>query len=371
MDSQSRIKFAISHKEPDRVPLDLGGIVSGITQGAYRRLSAYLGLSLPETLIDRSQRLVKPNPEILSRFGIDTRYAYLEIPPQLWTDDKKGSIWEDEWGVKRRFTGLYYDMIEHPLANLETVEDLKKVKIPPPPDDEQCLKLKEEVNSIRSQGKAAIINIIGSCFEFAWYLRGLENFLTDLVLHPSLACGIMDLMLEYQFAQFDQLLNHMGSLVDIVLCGDDLATQKGPLISPNLYQRYVKPRQKKLYDFIKKRTKAKIFYHSCGAITPFLPDLIEIGVDIINPIQVSAEGMDPTRLKRDWGKDLTFWGGIDTQRVLPQGTPTEVREEVRKRIDQLAQDGGYILCAVHNLQADVPPQNIVAMYEEALTYGNY
>lgn len=371
MDSQSRFKLAVSHQEPDRIPLDLGGMVSGITQLAHRQLSSYLGVSSPEVLIDRSQRLVKPSPEILTQFGIDTRYACLEIPYQVWASDEKGSIWKDEWGVKRKFTGLYYDMIEHPLANLETMEDLKRVKIPPPPSDEQCLKLKKELNSIRSQGKVAIINVIGSCFEFAWYLRGLEKFLMDLMLYPSLACGIMDLMLEYQFAQFDRLLSYMGTLIDIVLCGDDLATQKAPLLSPDLYRRYVKPRQKKLYDFIKKRTKAKIFYHSCGAITPFLPDLIEIGVDIINPIQVSAEGMDLYQLKRNWGKYLTFWGGIDTQRVLPKGTTVEVREEVRKRIDQLAQDGGYVLCAVHNLQADVPPQNIVAMYEEALTYGNY
>ncbi len=272
-------------------------------------------------------------------------------------------------GVERQFTGLYSDMVRHPLASVETREDLRRFSPPPLPPQEYYQGVRRELQDIRRRGHAAIVNLIASCFEFAWYLRGFARFMEDLVLNPPLACGIMDMFLEFQIAQFDALLSRVGEWVDVVLCGDDLATQRGPILSLELYRKYVKPRQKKLYEAIKKKTRAFLFYHSCGAITPFLSDLVDIGVEIINPVQVSAEGMDTRRLKKEFGAVLSFWGGIDTQRVLPFGSEKEVREEVRRRIDDLAPGGGYVLCAVHNLQADVPAENIVAMYEEALSYG--
>jgi len=162
----------------------------------------------------------------------------------------------------------------------------------------------------------------------------------------------------------------VGDLVDVVLVGDDLATQRGPLLSLEMYRKYVKPRQKRLYEAIKKHTRAFLFYHSCGAVTPFLEDLVEIGVDILNPVQVNASGMDPGWLKKHFGDVLSFWGGIDTQQILPYGTPDAVREEVRRRVDELAPGGGYVLCTVHHIQSDVPAENIVAMYEEAIRYGS-
>jgi len=192
-----------------------------------------------------------------------------------------------------------------------------------------------------------------------------------LVLNPDLACGILDIMLEFQIGQFDELLSRMGNLVDVILCGDDLATQNHPFVSLDLYRRYIKPRQKRLYEFIKTKTNAPIFYHSCGAMSSFIPELIEIGVNIINPVQVRAGGMDLPKLKKEFGKQIVFWGGIDTQQILPFGKPAEVRDEVRRRIDELAPGGGYILAAVHNIQADVPPQNIITMFEEALHHGKY
>lgn len=368
MTSTERLREALHHREPDRVPLDLGGIVSGISLFAHRALCKYLGFQAEEALIDRTQYLVRPAPEILEFFDIDTRYAYEEIPKEVWQKDKEGSLWTDAWGVVRRFTGLYYDMVSHPLATAATYEDLRLYTIPDPPR-EFFKQLRPELEAHKQKGKAAMVNCIGSVFEFAWYLRGFPQFMFDLATQPSMACAIMDVLLEFQMRQFDELLKRVGDLVDVVLVGDDLATQKGPLISPEVYRKYIKPRQKTLYTFVKERTKAPLFYHSCGAVEPFLPDLVEIGVDIINPVQVSASGMDTKRLKKLYGSELTFWGGIDTQRVLPFGTPEEVREEVQRRIDDLAPGGGYVLCAVHNIQADVPPENIVALYEEALRYG--
>lgn len=370
MTSSERLQTALAHKEPDRVPLDLGGIVSGITLYAHRNLCKFLGIQEEETLVDRVQYLAKPASTILEQFDIDTRYVYDVIPYQVWSHDTEGTTWKDSWGVERRFTGLYYDMTSHPLAKVSSLEELKKY-VPPEPSIDFFKKARSEAEVLKSSGKAVIINCIGSCFEFAWYLRGFAQFMMDLVFQPGLACSIMDIMLDFQLQQFNLLLQEAGTLIDLVLVGDDLATQNSPLISIEMYRKYVKPRQKKLYEFIKTKTSAPLLYHSCGAIADFLEDLVEIGIEVINPVQVSARSMDPKWLKKNFGEALSFWGGIDTQRVLPFGTPEEVREEVRRRIDELAPGGGYVLCAVHNIQADVPPQNIVAMYEEALSYGTY
>jgi len=374
VNSRDRLKKALSHQEPDRVPLDLGGIVSGITRLAHRHLMEELTFdsSTDEILIDRSQQLVKPDQRILDVFQIDTRYAYLEIPPEIWQKDTPGSLWTDDWGIVRRFTGLYFDMIDHPLGSIESMADLKKFSWPDPRQDKQSYEyLQSQVKALHKSGKAVIVNLIGSCFEFGWYLRGFEKFMMDLVLDPELACSILDIMLEYQIGQFDELLNRTGDMIDVVLCGDDLATQNSPFVSLDLYRRFIKPRQKRLYDFIKTKTNAPIFYHSCGAVASYIHELIDIGVSILNPVQVKAQGMGLPKLKKEFGKNIVFWGGVDTQQALPFGKPAEVRDEVRRCIDELAPGGGYILAAVHNLQADVPPQNIITMFEEALRYGVY
>lgn len=367
MTSAERLSAALHHEEPDRVPLDLGGVVTGITLKAHRALSSFLGIPQEDVLIDRIQYLVRPSEKILEYFAIDTRYAYDVVPQEVWSYDQEGCLFRDSWGVERRFTGYYFDMVAHPLAHITSAEELKTY-CPPSPSLPGNLRLQAE--SLKKRGKAVIVNCIGSIFELAWYLRGFAQFMTDLALQPSLACAIMDIVLEFQLKQFELLLKEVGDLVDVVLVGDDLATQRGPLISLDMYRKYVKPRQKRLYEAIKKQTKAFLFYHSCGAVSPFLEDLVEIGVDILNPVQVSASGMDSKWLKKNFGDVLSFWGGIDTQWILPHGTLEEVREEVRRRIDDLAPQGGYVLCAVHNLQPDVPPRNIVAMYEEALRYGS-
>ncbi|HSV32477.1 MAG TPA: uroporphyrinogen decarboxylase family protein [Atribacteraceae bacterium] len=370
--SRERLHQSLNHREPDRIPLDLGGIVSGITRLSHRSLLKYLGFQEEdEILVDRVQQLVKPDSRILEVLGIDTRYAYLPIPASVWKADREGGLWVDAWGVQRRFTGLYFDMLGHPLEHVVETSDLPGLTWPDARKPEHYEELAAQVEALQESGYGIIVNLIGSCFEFAWYLRGFEKFLSDLVLNPGLACSILDIMLDFQTAQFAELLNRVGDQIDVVLVGDDLATQNGPFISPDIYRRLIKPRQKKLFDTIRGKTRAKLFYHSCGAVSPFIPDLIDIGVDILNPVQVAARGMDAAYLKREFGSYLCFWGGIDTQSVLPFGTPDDVRDEVRRRIDQLAPGGGYVLGAVHNIQADVPPENVVAMFEEALRYGGY
>jgi uroporphyrinogen decarboxylase len=203
-------------------------------------------------------------------------------------------------------------------------------------------------------------------------LCGFEDWLVDLIAHPGFAGALLDRVVEIQAQMIQHILQAVGANVDVVLCPDDLGMQNAPLISPKLYRQMIKPRQKTLFAVIKRYTDAKLLLHSDGAIAPLIGDFIDIGVDVLNPIQVSAAGMGDTRwLKRTFGKDLSFWGAIDTQHILPFGTPQAVKEEVEKRIQDLAPGGGYVLASVHNIQSEVPPENICAMFEAGLRYGSY
>jgi uroporphyrinogen decarboxylase len=211
----------------------------------------------------------------------------------------------------------------------------------------------------------------GSLFEQAWYLRGYPELLMDFLLNKDFAHALFRRILEVRKQNAEIYLREVGDYLDVIQLGDDLATQNGPAMSPALYREMVKPYQAELFRFVKERTPAKLYYHSCGAVTSIVEDLIEIGVDVLNPVQASAQGMDTAELKARFGARIAFWGAIDTQRVLPFGTTEQVMAEVQQRISDLAPGGGYVLAGVHNLQPDIPPENIVAMYEEGARYGRY
>ena len=202
-------------------------------------------------------------------------------------------------------------------------------------------------------------------------MRGYEDWYADVALNADLVGALMDAVLEFDLAVMEQALDLVGEDIDVILFGDDVTTQSGPMISPKSYRKLIRPRHERLFDFIHDRTDAKIMYHSCGSAYCFMEDFIDIGVDIINPVQVSAADMDTARLKAEFGDRISFWGGIDTQSVLPHGTEEEVRAEVEKRIADLAPGGGYVLAPVHNIQPDVPPENIVAMCDHAKVVGTY
>jgi uroporphyrinogen decarboxylase len=194
----------------------------------------------------------------------------------------------------------------------------------------------------------------------------------DLVAEPEFAEAFLDRLCESICTAQKLFLTEVGDLIDVHFAADDLAGQSGPLVSPELWRRLIKPRQARILATIKAHTQAKIFYHSCGAVDAFIPDLIEIGVDILNPVQVSAAGMDTATLKKKYGRNLSFWGGgCDTQKVLPYGTPADVRAEVRHRIRDLAPGGGFVFNPVHNIQPLVPPENVVALFQAARDYGRY
>jgi len=381
MTSRERVLKALNHEEPDRVPVDLGGSLTNasIAKKAYSELRKYLGLKGDKAeVVDVMQQLVRPDEQILKRFGIDV-YGIGAKPPKGWKlaieEDKDNYYYTDEWSIRYRMPkghGYYFDIVESPLANLD-MDSLKDYQWPDPHDSGRREGLEEEVRDLyKNTDYALFLNAPTSgIFEKSSALRGFENFYMDLVVNPKFAEIILDKMLEFYLDYWEEILPLVGRYVQIIKMGDDLGGQDGPLINPELYRRMIKPRHKEIFSFIKKRTDAKLYLHSCGAIYEFIPDIIECGVDILNPIQVSAKGMDTKRLKQEFGDKLSFWGGIDTQRVLTFGTPEDVEEEVKRRIVDLAPGGGYILSSVHNIQPNVPPENIVAMFEAARKYGEY
>lgn len=383
MDPRTRLETALSHQEPDRVPIDLGSIVTSITTGANDALKQHLGIVSDDPVVDRIQQLALPGPQLLERLHVDTRYIYLSASRD-WRDiELPGNSYQDEFGVRRTAafhagTGrlLYYDFARekaHPLAKAETVADIAAFKWPDPHDPARYAGLEEKARRLYETTDYAIIaNAIGSIFEFSWYLRGYMRFFEDLLLNPQLIEALLDAMLEFQSAMFGEILARIGPYVSVVMTGSDLGTQAAPAMSERVYRQIVWPRYAKFWQSIRAKTNAKIFYHSCGSVEPMIKHLIEGGVDILHPVQPMARGMgDRKRLKQAYGDRITFWGGFDQQHVLPFGTPEQVREEAKRLLDEFMPGGGYVFCSGHNIQTGVPPENIVALFDTVYEHGRY
>jgi uroporphyrinogen decarboxylase len=377
------VEAALDHREPDRVPYDLGGtILTGINRHTYHRLRAYLGLpEVPLQIEDLCQQLGLVHEDIKARlkvdvWGINPGRSPGAPPPR---EEDGYSKFLDEWGIEWWMPlegGFYYDMRRHPLAQVETIESLKKVKFPDPLLPARYEGMAARADELMNRRQVAYVlgrNAPG-IWEVALWLRGFENFFCDMAQNAAFAEALMDIICEIKMKYWQKALQTVGPDVMMVSEADDLASQNALLCSPAMYRKFIKPRHTRLFSFIKKQAQVpvKIFYHSCGAVAPLIPDLIESGVDILNPVQVSAVGMDTRELKKRFGRELTFYGGgVDTQDVLPHGTPAQVREEVRRRIDDLAPGGGFIFNTVHNIQGDVPPENIMAMWETLQEFGAY
>ena len=237
----------------------------------------------------------------------------------------------------------------------------------------ECVAIRDQALELRNQTPYAISTGIGGVvYEICWYMRGLEQWFIDMIENPAFCEALLDQTLKFWLDYFTVFLAEIGDIIDVVMIGDDLGGQAGPLFSPHFYRRIVKPRQKKLVAHIKSLTSAKIWYHTCGSVASLIPDLLDNGIDILNPLQISADNMDPQQLKKKFGDNLTFWGGaIDTQHVLPTASPKQVREHVRKNIEILKPNGGYVFNNVHNIQLGVPPENIVALFDAAYEHGFY
>ncbi|MHC4645689.1 MAG: uroporphyrinogen decarboxylase family protein [Planctomycetota bacterium] len=382
MNSRERVMCTLNHKEPDQVPLDIGGtIVTSITSKAYMNLREYLGMPKEKLKIfDHVQRLPHIDAELIKRLGIDVRSVqagYVASDDLKYLDD--GDYWAfyDQWGSKMRMPkvgGHYFDWVEFPINDI-SMDELKDYKWPKPDTDESYLKLRDTAKYLYENTDYALAGTAvfgGGIFEQPSRMMGMENFLMSLAADENFADTVMSRILDIYIECCNRYLDLLGEYLQVFVYWNDIAGQRGPLISPDTYRRLIKPKDKKLFDAVKKKTDAKIFYHLCGACSQVIPDLIEIGVDILNPVQVAAKDMDTSRLKKDFGKDITFWGGgVDTQRVLPYGTPQQVRDEVKRRIDDLAPGGGFVFATVHNIQNDVPPENIMAAVETLHEHGLY
>ncbi|MEA1950207.1 MAG: uroporphyrinogen decarboxylase family protein [Planctomycetota bacterium] len=382
MTSRERVLAAIEHRIPDRVPIDLGGNQTGIHKFAYKALLEHLGIEDQTTIMDAVQQLAEPCEAVLERFRVDTRYIAAKAPDNFQGDillnNREGRLWHDlrdEFGVVWSMPDdqpYYMDISHHPLAEA-TIADVADYAFPRGADPSRFAGLRERAQMLRDETPYAVVSrIAGVVYEYCWYMRGLERWFMDMLTEPEFCEALLDQMLKFWMDWFRVFLDEVGDLVDVIMIGDDLAGQHGPLFRPEFYRTIVKPRQKQLVQYIRSRTEAKIWYHTCGSCITYIPDLMDNGVDILNPVQVSAKDMDPTALKADFGERLVFWGGaIDSQHVLPSASPETVRKHVRGNLEALKPQGGYVFNNVHNIQAGVPPENIVALYDAAYEYGFY
>jgi len=377
MTSRERVLRALEHKEPDRVPIDFGSLHTSCHRNAYRSLINYLGWQWKEPKIfDMFQYIVVPDEKLRERFGADVRGSFPDLPDN-WTlrIDPEENSYVDEWGIKYRMPpgGLYYDIVRSPLEKA-SLEEIKKYKFPDPYNPGRVKNLKERYKELYQNTDYALIIYCptGGIFEHSYFLRGIEKLYEEMASNLEVIDCLAAKVAEWQIEFWDNVLSAIGEYVQIVQVGDDLGHQGGLLFSPEIYRKYYKPREKMIISSIRRKTRAKVYFHSCGAIYELIPDLVEIGIDILNPVQISAKGMDSKKLKNEFGEDITFWGGgCDPQKILPYGSPKEVKEEVKRRIDDFAPGEGFVFTSVHNIQVKIAPQNILTMFETALEYGRY
>lgn len=381
--SIDRVITSLKHKEPDRIPFDLGTTAgTGIHVKLYKSLLKHLGRNSNRSIeiLDKVEKLAIIDDEISDILGIDTVGIFPDFPLTELKDreDKKYYYYRDRWNILFKIPkvgGNYLDIYQFPLSNINTIEDLKSYKWPSPYYSFE--KIEKKINRwSKNQNRKALVYVNMECgiFEFGLRLRGFENFLMDIYSNSKYACYLMDRILDLKMKSWEKTIERFGQDITVVFEGDDLGSQDRSFLSIDIYRKHIKPRHKKLFDFIRKisRDDSYILFHSCGSVYDFIPDFIDIGIDILNPVQVSAAGMCTKKLKKEFGKDITFWGGgIDTQYTLPRGSVKDVREEVKKRIEDLAPGGGFIFAPVHNVQPDVPIENLIAMLETLKKYGVY
>ena len=381
MNSRDRTWKALSHQEPDRVPFDLGGTgLSTIHVTAYQNLRRYLNVPQTEARVGFvAEQLVLVDEDVAGRLQTDIRPVLPGLSSAFeytFRDEGAYEAYTDEWGIgwrKPQDGGFYYDMYYHPLANADSLDELKAYPFPDSLDNQRFATLRSQAQVAVSKGKA--VALAGPCAGIAEvysWLRGYEQYYIDLAINKSNVAYMLDRLVDFKCAFWERALQEVGDLVDVVIEADDLAGQRSLLMSPDTYRSLIKPRHRRLFSFIKEQAPAKLFFHSCGAVRPLIPDFIDAGIDILNPVQVSAAGMDLHELKQEFGRDLVFWGGgVDTQGVLGRGTAEEVKQDVRRNVEALAPGGGFVFAAVHDIQADVPPENIMAMWEAWKAYGGY
>jgi len=369
LSSRERLAAALAHREGDRVPFDLGATkMTGVCIGGYRRLLPRMGweaLDPEPRLLDRIQQLADVPEAVLVQAGVDARGVF---PRGAAVDERPGEdAFYDEWRIGWRRPdrdGLYYDVDRSPLPDEPDEGTLAAYVAPRGDEPWRFERMADRFAELEARGAGIVLNgFTSGAMEMVTRLRGYQDAMMDLVLEPDRVGYLLDLLVEAKMRYWTEALRVAGGRVQVAVEVDDLGTQQGLLFSRERYRAVLFPRHRRLFEHIHRTAPGiKVFLHSCGSVREVLPDLIEAGVDILNPVQTSAAGMEPVRLKREFGRDLVFWGGgVDTQRILPFGTPEEVRDDVKRRIEILAPGGGFVFASIHNVQSDVPAANLASL----------
>ena len=378
---RQRVLTALSHEEPDRVPIVIGtSNTTTLKILPYRRLKALLGIQAPDNYIYDWPELgsAAPDETMLERLHGDARGVLDRLPSQIYARNNNRpphAPFIDDWGSGQveMEPGLWFPGV-HPMSEATTLEEIERYPWPDMDDPSRVAHVREQARRLAEEGRYAIIGTPWLLFplERACAMQGMDHFMLNLGLHPEFAQALLHKIAEMCKRLMGHFLHELGENVDIIKIGDDLGSQEGLLISPRMYRQVLKPIHADYISFIKERTHAKVFFHTDGDVFDLLDDFVEIGVDILNPIQTSAGRMaNLAELKRRYGRNLVFCGAVDTQHILPHGTPEEVRQEVRRVIELLGPGGGYLLASVHTVMDEVPPENILAMVDAAVEYGRY
>jgi uroporphyrinogen decarboxylase len=397
MNSRERILSAINHIQPEKVPIDLGSsTVTGISAIAYNNLKRYLKIESKTRVFDVVQQLANVDMEVIDLLGVDAldinrvstegndwydvelsdgskaQYPSWFRPVRSddgsWhTTDKDGTV------ISKKAAGAtFFDQMHFPwengypesLGNLK--EAMKKISwvVHSHASNLNSTELREKLLKLKESTKKALVMSGGvKLLELGFFIRRMDNFLMDLMLDEPKLSELLDILVDMHLAGLEKKCNTLGDIVDVIRFGDDLGMTSGPFMDLGTFRKLFKPRYRILCDYVKKHSNMKIFMHSCGSIRQFIPDLIEVGFDIINPVQTNCYQMDLVTLKNEFGSDITFWGGgVDTASVLNRATPEEVRKDVLNRCEILSKDGGFVFAPIHNILSEVPPQNIIASY---------
>ena len=367
--SKERVMRAMNHQEVDRVPLDLGGMACSLLDGVYFKLKNYLGFRENIEPFREGSNSCYYDERILDYFDIDIRRLFVKTSNKFPIRFPDGTF-QNEWGILQRQGQFGVEFVKNPLEGAE-IEDMDSYPWPRAEELIDLSGMKERARELHEQNKYAVSlrAPMNGIFEISCWLRGMQNFLVDMLSDEEFAHALAEKVLEVQLDWYGYVLDEVGPYLDIVETGDDYGTQHSLMLSPECLEELILSRRKRLNDMIKEKAPgAKIFLHSCGAVKRCIPNLIACGVDILNPVQTAAADMNPYDLKREFGDAICFHGGVDTQQAL-RGTVDDVEEEVKKMLDAMNHRGGYILTSCNHIQNDIPVENIIAMFEAAKKYG--
>lgn len=367
MTSRERARLTLNHKQPDRPPIEIGGSVTSLTYKAYNEYMKYFNIESNDAKIGGFKVMKDVDEELIKIFHSDFRCINFNPTSEQWHSKKlTDNTFVNAWGITFRDVGEYTEMIDQPLKNAD-ISDLDKFPWPDFSKKEDYAGLREHAKWMHENTEYCLIGRNGvNVLENAQWVRGLSEFLMDMYTDEAFTHKLLDITLELELEYLEHYLDEVGEYIDIFCYGDDLAMQSAPFFSVEKYREFLKPRHKQVYEMVKKKSNAKIFHHTCGAVYPLIGEMIDIGLDILNPVQTSAEGMDIVKLKQEFGKDLVFWGAVDEQYLLPFGSKQEIRDAVKRNIEILGKDGGYVVAPAHNVQSDVPPENLLEMVNAVL-----